>query len=86
MKTSFKIFSILCVTGCLKTFDLIWAMTKGGPNRSSEMPATLIYNEAFSFRQFGRSSAIGVVLLIIGLLLSVLMNYIFRDKDKVVKQ
>lgn len=61
-------------------------MTKGGPNRSSEMPATLIYNEAFSFRQFGRSSAIGVVLLIIGLLLSVLMNYIFRDKDKVVKQ
>ena len=86
MKNSFKIFSILCVTGCLKTFDLIWAMTKGGPNRSSEMPATLIYNEAFSFRQFGRSSAIGVVLLIIGLLLSVLMNYIFRDKDKVVKQ
>lgn len=27
-----------------------------------------------------------IVLLIIGLLLSVLMNYIFRDKDKVVKQ
>ena len=30
-KESFKIFSVLCVTGCLKVFDLIWAMTKGGP-------------------------------------------------------
>ena len=26
-KNSFKIFSVLCVTGCLKVFDIIWAMT-----------------------------------------------------------
>lgn len=83
MKNSFKVFSILCVTGCLKTFDLMWAMTQGGPNRTSEMPATLIYNEAFSYRHFGRSSAIGVILLVIGLGLSLYMNYIFRDKDKI---
>lgn len=29
-KESFKIFSILCVTGCLKAFDPVWAITKGG--------------------------------------------------------
>ena len=61
----------------------MWAMTKGGPNRTSEMPATLIYNEAFSYKHFGRSSAIGVVLLIIGLGLSIYMNYLFRDKDEI---
>lgn len=82
MKNSFRIFSVICVTGCLKTFDLMWAMTKGGPNRTSEMPATLIYNEAFSYQHFGRSSAIGVVLLALGLGLSLTMNFIFRDKEE----
>ncbi|MDD3217666.1 MAG: sugar ABC transporter permease [Lachnospiraceae bacterium] len=80
-KESFKIFSILCVTGCLKAFDIVWAMTKGGPNRSSEMPATLLYNEAFTYKNFGKSSAIGVILLVLGIVLSLGMNQIFRRKE-----
>ncbi len=80
-KESFKIFSILCVTGCLKAFDLIWAMTKGGPNHSSETPATLLYNQAFTFKAFGKSSAIGVILLILGVALSLLMNRIFKKEE-----
>jgi len=28
----FKVFSVLCVTGCLRVFDMVWAMTRGGPN------------------------------------------------------
>lgn len=78
-KESFKIFSILCITGCLKVFDLVWAMTKGGPNRTSETPATLLYNEAFTFKSFGTSAAIGVILLILGIILSFLLTRtIFR--------
>ena len=80
-KESFKIFSILCVTGCLKAFDLIWAMTKGGPNHSSDTPATLLYNEAFTFKSFGNSSAIGVILLALGIILSLLMTRIFKEKN-----
>ncbi|MDD2973268.1 MAG: sugar ABC transporter permease [Lachnospiraceae bacterium] len=80
-KESFKIFSVLCITGCLKTFDLIWAMTKGGPNRSSEMPATLLYNEAFTYKNFGKSSAIGVILLVLGITLSLMTNRVFRREE-----
>jgi ABC-type sugar transport systems, permease components len=80
-KESFKIFSVLCVTGCLKAFDLIWAMTKGGPNHSSETPATLLYNEAFTFKSFGKSSAVGVILLILGVALSLMMNRIFKKEE-----
>lgn len=80
-RESFKIFAVLCVTGCLKAFDLIWAMTKGGPNHSSETPATLLYNEAFTYKFFGKSSAIGVVLLIMGIIISVLINRVFRRED-----
>lgn len=80
-KESFKIFSVLCVTGCLKAFDIVWAMTRGGPNNTSEMPATLLYNEAFTFKNFGRSSAIGVILLVLGVVLSLIMNKTFEEKE-----
>ena len=81
-KESFKIFSVLCVTGCVKVFDLIWAMTRGGPNHSSETPATLLYNEAFTYKFFGKSSAIGVILLILGVVLSLIVNRAFKEKDE----
>lgn len=80
-KESFKIFSILCVTGCLKAFDLVWAMTKGGPNHTSEVPASLLYNEAFTYKFFGKSSAIGVLLLVLGVTLSILVNRLLRREE-----
>lgn len=81
MKESFKIFAVLCVTGCLKTFDLMFSMTGGGPNHSSEVPATLLYNEAFSSKNFGKGNAIGVVILILGLALSIGLNKAMRSED-----
>lgn len=81
VKESFKIFSILCITGCLKVFDLVWAMTKGGPNRTSETPATLLYNEAFTFKSFGTSASIGVILLILGIILSLLLTKTIFKKE-----
>lgn len=82
MKNSFKVFSILCITGCLKVFDIIWAMTRGGPNDISSTPSIMLYTQGFSYKLFGRSSAYGVILLILGIVLSVATNHVFReDKD-----
>ena len=65
MKNSFKVFSILCITGCLKVFDIIWAMTRGGPNDISSTPSIMLYTQGFSYKLFGRSSAYGVILLVL---------------------
>lgn len=81
-KESFSVFSILCITGCLKAFDLVWAMTKGGPNHTSETPATLLYNDAFTFKAFGKSAAEGVILLILGIVLSIALTKIFNKEKK----
>ena len=82
MKNSFKIFSILCITGCIKVFDIIWAMTRGGPNDVSSTTSIMLYTQAFSYKLFGRSSAYGVILLVLGVSLSILTNHFFReDKD-----
>jgi raffinose/stachyose/melibiose transport system permease protein len=78
---AFKIFTIMCITGCLKVFDIIWAMTRGGPNHSSDTPATLLYNEAFTFKFFGKGSAVAVILLILGISLSITVNSFFRKHN-----
>jgi len=80
-KQSFQVFSILCITGCIRVFDMVWAMTRGGPNRVSETPAIMLYQQAFSFRQFGPSSAIGVILMIMGIVLSLLTVRLFKEKE-----
>lgn len=81
MKEYFKIFSILCITGCIKHFNLVFIMTGGGPNRASEMPATMLYNEAFVYKNFGVGNAIGVFLLVAGVVLSFTTNKLFSRGD-----
>lgn len=48
-----------------RNFDLIYSITGGGPNRSTETLPLLLYNEAFKYYNIGYASAIGVVSLII---------------------
>nr|WP_297885892.1 sugar ABC transporter permease [uncultured Blautia sp.] len=81
-KNMFMVFSVLCITGCLKAFDIVWAMTNGGPVDSSATPAVLLYTQGFQFKLMGRSSAIGIILLVLGLVLSVLLNNVIFKQEK----
>ena len=65
-----------------EVFDIIWAMTRGGPNDISSTPSIMLYTQGFSYKLFGRSSAYGVILLVLGVVLSLITNHLFReDKD-----
>ena len=76
------VFSVLCITGCLKAFDIVWAMTNGGPMDSSATPAILLYTQGFQYKLMGRSGAISIILLVLGLVLSIFLNQvIFKQED-----
>ena len=47
----------------LRVFDLIWIMTKGGPGTATEVLPTFAYRLAFVHFDFGKSSAVAVVVL-----------------------
>jgi raffinose/stachyose/melibiose transport system permease protein len=81
VKNSFKIFSILGITGCLKVFDIVFAMTGGGPNQASATPGILVYQYAYAYRNYGRSSAIAIILLVLGVTLSASLNKLLRQED-----
>lgn len=53
------------VTAFCYSFELIYIMTKGGPNRASELLTTYLYENAFKTYDFGYASTIGSVLFII---------------------
>lgn len=48
-----------------KAFDLVFAMTGGGPNNSTEIIATYIFDVAFRSYQFGYASAISCIFMVI---------------------
>ena len=60
--------------GSLKFFDLIFNMTEGGPNHQTEVLATHLYAQGFKYFKYGYASAIGVVLLVICLLVTLFIN------------
>jgi len=59
----------LGIVGALKTFDLVWLTTQGGPGVSTQFLATFLYTERQG-REAGYSSAIGILLLVIAFALS----------------
>ncbi|MDQ3224148.1 MAG: sugar ABC transporter permease [Gemmatimonadota bacterium] len=55
----------ISLANSLKTFDVIWVMTQGGPYRSSETLAVTMYRETFLIFRHGYGAGIAVVLSVI---------------------
>ncbi len=58
---------LLNVIGGLRVFDLVYVMTRGGPNRSTEVLATYMYEQAFKFSDMGYASAIALVIVVLSI-------------------
>ena len=49
----------------LKTFDAIYVMTEGGPNKATEVLNIYVFQEGFKYFHFGYAAALAVILLIL---------------------
>ena len=63
---------ILTMIFMTQRFDLFLVMTDGGPGYSTMVPALQLFQAAFNFLEFGYASAIGVVLFVAMLALTVI--------------
>jgi raffinose/stachyose/melibiose transport system permease protein len=81
IKPIIGIDAVLIVTGSLRFFDLIYVMSNGGPNHSSEVLALYMYYKSFRDMQYGYGSAIAVVLLALCLVITAVMNRLFRSEE-----
>ncbi|WP_139891076.1 carbohydrate ABC transporter permease [Bacillus sp. D386] len=70
----------LCIAGSLKTFDLIYVMTHGGPAHSTDVMALYMFNETFSKLQYGYGSAVSVFIFFFSLILIAIVNKVLGKK------
>ncbi|WP_431913552.1 carbohydrate ABC transporter permease [Nonomuraea jabiensis] len=55
----------LALVAGLKTFDIVWVLTQGGPGRNSETLAVTMYKETFVASDYGYGSAVAVMLTVV---------------------
>ncbi len=81
IKPIIKISVIFAVTGSLKSFDLIYVLTNGGPFHSTEVPSTLMISLMFLINRYGMGSTIAVILIILCFAFALLIGAAFRKED-----
>ncbi|WP_156178114.1 carbohydrate ABC transporter permease [Bacillus sp. SA1-12] len=76
------ICSFLTLNGAFKVFDVVYALTQGGPGTSTQVMALNIYEEAFSnnFR-FGYANAKAMILFLVVLIITLIQVSILKRKE-----
>lgn len=67
LQVTMTIVIVLSTISSLRAFDIVYGMTSGGPAQSTQMLAMWAFTQSMQIFDFGRGSAISVVLLIITL-------------------
>jgi multiple sugar transport system permease protein len=65
---------------CLRVFDTVAALTKGGPNKASEVLLHAMYLEGFTYFRIGYSAAITVVFLAMVLALVLIQTQLIERR------
>lgn len=70
MSPTFLVASVMAIIAALQIFDQPYVLTRGGPGDATRTAVMVIYESAFQQLQFGRASAIGVVLTLLIMLVT----------------
>ncbi len=77
-----EIVLFLNVRGALMVFDIPYVMTSGGPGNASSTFTLETINAAFKYSDFGKASAMAIVLMIIIMVISLIQKLLFNVKER----
>ncbi|MBO0810965.1 MAG: sugar ABC transporter permease [Microlunatus sp.] len=72
----------LTITGALRTFDLVYVTTQGGPGNATTTPALLLYQLAFVNPSVGQAAAIGIVMAVLCMIIAVVITRVVEGRDR----
>lgn len=82
IKPILEVCVVFAVIGSLKTFDLIYVLTGGGPMHATEVPSTLMFNTIVHRNMYGYGSSIAIFIIAECLVMTVLIQKVFRIKSE----
>ena len=71
---------VLTIIAALKTFDLVYMTTSGGPGTATTVPSYEVYNRTFQLKQVGSASAVAVFLTVMVFCINIVVNRIGEEK------
>ena len=81
MRSSFVQCLFLTITRCFMVYDVNLSLTKGEPFNSSVMAAMHVYNQAFSYKNYGVGQAEALVLFIVCAIVGITQVYIGKKGE-----
>lgn len=75
---------VLAITGALKVFDLPWVMFGAGmPQDKGWLTGTYMYDQTFNRGNVDYGSAIAMLIVVLGVVLSNVANRVFKPRDDI---
>lgn len=75
-----KIAVIYIIINALNVFGLVFLINEGAPNRYNDVLLTYLYEQAFTYNNYGYACAIGVTMLLLILLFASSVAWLFGRK------
>jgi len=83
LRPTITVVTFITMNGLLKTFDLPFKLSQGGPGTATISVAMLIYKQAFTFNTVGYATTTGIILLIVVSILAFLQIKFTSGKEDV---
>jgi len=80
IQPSLAIATTLTLIGGLRVFDQVMALTGGGPDNATQTLATEIYQQTFTYQEFGFGAAMALLLSVFILIFTVTQLALTRDR------
>ena len=81
MRSSFVQCLFLSITRCFMVYDVNLSLTKGDPFGSSVMAAMHVYNQAFTYKNYGTGQAQALILFIVCAVVGVTQVYVGKKGE-----
>lgn len=81
MKPVIQVNVTMALISALKQMETVYLLTNGGPGNATQFTANYLYQQAFRAFKYGYGNAIGVVFIILCVVLTVITNKVFEDRD-----
>ncbi|MEW2398207.1 sugar ABC transporter permease [Streptomyces sp. NPDC046862] len=78
IRPTLLLMGVMTVIFSFLAFDYVYLLTQGGPAHSSEVMGTYAYAFAFSAFEFGKASAVGLIMSFFGLIASCVYTWMSR--------
>ncbi len=81
LRPQFRVMLTLTLIGTMQNFNEIYILTQGGPGKATYVPALELYFNVSQFGRYGYACALGVILFIMTMAITLLNLKLTKSKD-----